>query len=322
MDSFVVSFNQNENNSTTSINVYSKFTCIIGNDSGEGKTEFYSLLEEGFNDGSVTIDAPLPVVLVNEGAFDGIITNKDPYICIIDEGGMFLDRRIRSMNHSPHYFIIISRGITSNISYPYCGIYELNREGDWFNIHHTSRLNVANELRTEYSTILTESAPNRSEHELLSVYLDNLKACSGRDRIYKGIRNSGNDTLVVADLGNIGPAFSILSEMCREYDVELYDYQCFEELLFESLLVQQLPSTSVTKRSSDSLDVSIEQFYERILTERTKGTILEYKHKAPLSREFLDKKNFDKVFGSSVGKPLLNYIKHNSKQLTDKMNLF
>lgn len=322
IDSFKISFNQLENNKTASINVYSKFTCIIGNDSGEGKTEFYSLLEEGFSDGSTSIDAPLPVVLVNEGAFDGIIANKEPYICIIDEGGMFLDRRIRSMNKSPHYFIIISRGITSNISYPYCGIYEIARDGDWFNIQHTSRLNVVKELHFKYRTILTESAPNRSEHELLSVYLDNVQACSGRDRIYKRIRNAGDSTLIIADLGDIGPAFSILSTMCKEYDIELYDYQCFEQLLYESQLVQQLQPLMDSEESFSSSYISVEKFYEKLLEERTKSTYLEYKHKMPLSKEFLNKENLYKVFSSTVGEGLLNYINNNQKQPSDEMNLF
>lgn len=63
--------------------------------------------------------------------------------------------------------------------------------------------------------VITESHKGRSEHELISCYLNNVQAAGGRDRIEKLLRNTTENILVLADLGNIGRHMPFLLKDAR-----------------------------------------------------------------------------------------------------------
>ena len=137
MKTYRISFTRIEDDAGLSLELISHYTCIYGKDSGEGKTEFISLVEEGMNDGSIRIDSPIPFAIGSPGNTGALLLNENRQIIMIDESVVLRDELIRQINESRHLFICISRAMPLKNSYPLDGIYLLSRTEDgWFAVEH------------------------------------------------------------------------------------------------------------------------------------------------------------------------------------------
>lgn len=67
--------------------------------------------------------------------------------------------------------------------------------------------------------------------------------------------------------------------------------------------------------------LSEEKYYEATLKYMTQDTPLEYKHGFPLSNQFLNRENYEKVFNSEVGKLLYDDIKVQRDNETKKLDV-
>ena len=312
---YTVIFKSKENNSSVSINLYSHYTCLYGEFSGEGKSHFFSSVEQGINTDTVEVevkDSNIGFTLATAATLEAILGNKSRMVIMIDESAMLKSSIISKVNKSKHIFICITRSMPLKMDYPLQGIYKLSRdifkEDIIFDISNVKQLPIAKDFSKKFDEIIVEAKYNKSESQLLNVYLDNVKCASGRDNIEKYLREKSNKSiLVLADLGNIGRAYKLLSKRCKDNPyIVFYGYNCFEQLLYDSPIVKELPELEKQLNPFDT--VSLEVFYEKLLAKKTKGTELEYKHGKPLKDIFLQKKNFHKIFKSKVGKGLYNYI--------------
>ncbi|MCI9077591.1 MAG: hypothetical protein HFH68_01535 [Lachnospiraceae bacterium] len=304
MESFDINFVRSDGKSVN-VRLFSHYTCICGKFSGEGKSEFVSLLEDGISTGDISVVSELPFAIATAGSLDVILNTPDRSIIMVDEAEMLHSRFLSKINQSKHLFITVTRAFPLKLDYPLQGIYKLSRDNDWFVIENVSGLNVSDNC-IGCKMVITESHKGRSEHELMSCYLNNVQAAGGRDRIEKLLRNTTGDILVLADLGNIGRAYAILAKRCRDNpSIKFYNYQSFEEFLCASQLVRNLQTTTL-KYVFDY--ITIEKYYKDVLTELTIGSCLEYEHGKNLPKAFLDKSNFDLVFKSDTGRGLYDFI--------------
>ena len=311
----IVTFKSKE--SETSITLYSHFTCIYGRESGEGKSYFVDLLKDGIRTGeiSVQVSENLPFVVADDLTITGVLESKRRLVVLIDELSMLRSSILKRVNESEHLFISVNRAMPLNLEYPLSGIYKLdyNPDDNTFEFLHMNDLKLLrkNDILSRFDSVITESSMNRSEHELLSVYLDNVIPSSGRDRVQNIIRLQGTKRLLVlVDLGAVGRAYGILAKRSsKNPNLRFYPYECFEHLLHCSKLVKTnrvvVDENSLSKYSY----LSLEQYFEDLLERETAGTCIEYKHGAPLKEGFLDKDNFDLVFKSTVGILLWEYIR-------------
>lgn len=292
-----------------SISVISKFTYIVGIDSGEGKTEFLSVIEDYFDksDFKIIVEPKVNIAIANNANIDTLLKSDIRSIYIIDEALVNDNVRLKQMNKSKHLFICVNRSLPTSCAYAYGGIYLLNRTENWYNIVKVNGLRLYH-IGVPIDTIITEAAPLHSENELLSVYNVNLVSANGRDNLHAIINNHKNERLLVlADLGNISGAYKILAKRCRDIpQLYFYDYQCLEELLFKSKLVNG-DDSAVPIKSTDL--ISIENYYETVLELSTHGTYLEYKHGKHLNPAYLDTNNFEQLLNTKVGSGLYNLIK-------------
>lgn len=296
---------------TASIKLYSKFTCISGENSGEGKTEFLNVLRLLLRQNKCTITADngyeVNIVLDNAN-LKPIITYGKPSILIIDDLTFEQSFLIKEVVKSNKLIICVNRSYPLIGEYPLIGTYTLVREGDWFTFKDNTKLLPLLSDSFTPDTILTEASANHSENELLSIYFQSIKASGSRDKIEKHLRNTSENILVLADLGNIGRALHILCKRCKENpNIRFYDYQAFEELLFKSDLVQG-DDNRYPKSCLDFL--SLETYYEKALEDFTRGTHLEYHHGEPLAVVYLDKSNCKKIFDTDIGRPLYKLIQN------------
>lgn len=294
------------NNQHAVLNLYSKFTTVFG-DSGNGKSELIYTCKQEIEAGNchVTCSAGYDVYLISQDDtnfnFDQITTRC---VFVVDEISMHKTLNIKKMHTSNHIFVCITRASTLCGQNPLKGSYTLNRKDGWFEfIQATLPLY---EDGNDIDMFVTEAREDRSEHQLLSVYTDKLVAARGRDKVHKKLFNTSESILVMMDLGNISNCYNLIIKRCRANPrIRFYDYLAFEELLFNSPLVSELPEKSVPTRFDSP---SLESYYEYILTERTRFTEFQYVHGAPLASPFLDKGNFERIFNSDVGRPLLHLL--------------
>ncbi len=327
MTNITVTFSSLVNGSSVSIVLYSRFTCIYGEESGEGKSHFFSVLEEGLgNSGlapSLKVDISNPefgfTMAYGESDFEhAVMVTKRKNIILVDEASVALGKFQSLVNESQHIFICITRSLPFKMMYPLSGIYTVNRvqngESYDFSIEGLKELSLVSikSIWSKFDYIVTEASKNHSEHELLSLYFDNVIAANGRDRLQKVLltlsRSKPNcKILVFADLGNIGPAYAILAKRCKNNpNIKFYNYLCFEQLLYSSDLVRDL------NRNSDSINrfmcKSLENYYSKKLEVETYKTELEYRHGKPLKPGYKLPENFLKLYSSKVSKVLKQYI--------------
>lgn len=307
MESVKVTFIRKEDNSSTSVTLYSHYTCLYGKESGEGKSYFVSLVSMLINSGQMDVvisDKSLSFTIANADSVMAVIGNeKQRYVVLIDESSMLSINALSELNKSKHIFICVCRSLPLRLNYPMNGIYKVVWDDESLDIIPIECLPVMKKVDKK-RVIITEAEDDRSENELLSKYLDNVIASGGRDRIEKKLRYVDKPTLVFADLGVIGPAYALLKKRCEGKDIVFYDYFCFEQLLYESNIVQKL-GDCVSLSVFDF--ISIEEYYEKLLELSTKKKI-RYKHGRPLSKVFLNKNNFKHVFSGKVAKLLKEYI--------------
>lgn len=206
------------------INVVSKFTCFVGNNSGEGKTELFQLIEDSIQNASLQIQSPVPVSIATPATIEALLELPTRHIFIMDEFAVLRQGILRKIQNSQHLFICITRGLPLRISFSYYGIYHILRTKDFFEVIPANELNVVKNIPNDIDLIVTEACEGESEYQMIANYgIKNIKAVKGRDRIHRALEKNKKQ-LVLVDLSNIGKAYSILRKDCRAGNVYLYDY--------------------------------------------------------------------------------------------------
>lgn len=289
-----------------SIKLYTKFTCIYGKDSGEGKTQFLNYLREAIELNSLRITASngQEVHIVPEGGLEDALKIPNR-ILILDEATSVHCTFIKLLQNYHGLLICISRNLPLKGDYGLKSIYLLKRTNTWFTLINDNSLRMY-DSPCRIDQVITEAGEGHSENELLKLYIPNIMAAGGRDNIPKLIRNIQGNVLVFTDLGNIGRIYHLLKKRCIQYEsLYVYNYQAFEELLYKSKLVN---GTDSLYNISSLYFISLERYFEKALEDTTKGTPLEYHHGKYLSAAYLDIRNCQKIFDTTIGKPLWELI--------------
>lgn len=294
----------------TSIDIISKFTCIVGNDSGEGKSKLLGQIEDGILDGSLEIIAPCNVIVASPVNVIDLLEIPTRKIIIIDEFTVLRNAQIEKIKKSIHLFICISRGMPLHLSYSYYGIYNVHEYKEHFELSRANTLNISSNIPKD-ACIVTEAAEKHSEAELLQlVGITNIKCAGGRDRVYRFI-DSLTETVVFLDLGNIGQAYSLLMRKSKRSSMQFYDYQCFEQLLSEAPCLKDLRSVELDPLTFESL----ERYFESLVEEKTRGSKYQYRHGRPLKNAWYEEP-VENILDSDVGRGLLDYVNSKTKSMT------
>lgn len=254
-----------------SLKLYSKYTRISG-DSGNKKSKFVNKALEYVNhedpDFSYTVSNGFDVtfVSVNTPLKDFIsLTNR---VFVLDDYALRNSKIADTLLNTDNLFILVCRSTSILGCVPLIGCYTLQTCGNWYSFNAV-QLPMYNE-GVHVDKIIAESAKDRSEHALLSVYKDDIIPSKGQGNVPKRLRHTKGTKLVLLDLGNIGDILPALQDyVSKNNDVYFYDYQAFEELLYKSPLLQHL----IRETSYSAFtDVSLEKYYEHVLAECTLGT--------------------------------------------------
>lgn len=264
----------------------SHFTAIIGN-SGDKKSYFIGISGNYLvsDDVKVGMQSSLPIVTAVTSlpvSADSLFDEKYPKsVLVLDEE--VVKAYETEISTCKHFIVFISR---SAYLHEFCDVrntYTLVcNNSESIVVAHYPSFNTA--LSGVYDYYLTESIEGCSEYKFVNNVLPELKpikGCKGRDNISTVIRKmhlpAGNRILVIMDLSAGLGAVEKINKQCEEscIAVSFVDYTSFEALLCRSKLVNSLSTEC-------SLDFNnfktLEKYYEAIIYELTKNTILESSH--------------------------------------------
>ena len=109
----------------TSLDIVSKFTYVIGIDSGEGKSKLLSQIEDGIQDGSLIINSQYGVVVASPANVVDLLEIPTRKIIILDEFSVLRSTQLKKIKQSNHLFVCITRGLPLHFSCSYNGIYRV-----------------------------------------------------------------------------------------------------------------------------------------------------------------------------------------------------
>lgn len=307
VESILLRFEHRDPGKTIEMELVSKFTCINGRNSGEGKSEFLVELEQGMQLGEIVCNLGDHFAIADAGSINALLQLVDRTVLMIDETITFQTDILTKMRTSRHIFVCITRAMSLHFDYPLKGIYKVCRTKDWFSVIRAETLPLLNHKLYEMGVVVTESREGRSEHQMLTeIGVTHLIAAAGRDEIEKKLRNTKGSILVFADLGAVGRAYRLLQKRCEaNKNIRFYNYDSFEHLLCSSSIFRE---NAYKSRWNSFMFITLERYYEKVLMEITSHTEYQYEHGKPLPKAFSE--HWSELLDSDCGKYLKQFADH------------
>lgn len=277
-------------------------TILQGN-SASGKSELIRMLTAYENNGAssgINVKSSVPVHVVSGPNWELLINSFQKSIIFFDENASFVKSKdfARVIQKNDNYFVIINRDPLKELSYSIEEIYGFRQNRDKQKYHTTYR--VYNEMYSLYNlkankeilpkTIITEDS-NSGYQFFNNIFSDKCIAAGGKSRIIESLsKTSGNDVLEIVDGAAFGSEIAKLIEYTNENNIDcvIYAPESFEYLLLKAGFVD-IPADILdnTYDYADSLKyISWEDFYTRMLIEKTNGTPYQYS-KTNLNKVYL-----------------------------------
>ena len=265
---------------------------IIQGDSASGKTTLVNMIRQAENLGEssgINVSCEVPCRVLEGVNWKIILENSRESIFFIDEENLY------------------------NLPYSVEEIYGLHVPGKYrdtrkiyqkmYQIYpKTARLPV------RVQKIITEDS-NSGYQFFENVCAERNITCEsagGKTKIPEMIGKAGTEeTCIIADGAAIGAEMNLLSNKIEEkQNVHLYLPESFEWLILNSDLLQDKEVRKILENPEDYIDstefFSWEQYFTKLLIQKTEGTYLQYK-KAKLNPSYLQDKNKNKILESIQG---------------------
>ena len=291
---------------------------IIQGDSASGKTTLVNMIRQAENLGEssgINVSCEVPCRVLEGVNWKIILENSRESIFFIDEENYFIktEEFASAIRGSENYFVLITRENLYNLPYSVEEIYGLHVSGKYrdtrkiyqkmYQIYpKTARLPV------RVQKIITEDS-NSGYQFFENVCAERNITCEsagGKTKIPEMIGKAGTEeTCIIADGAAIGAEMNLLSNKIEEkQNVHLYLPESFEWLILNSDLLQDKEVRKILENPEDYIDstefFSWEQYFTKLLIQKTEGTYLQYK-KAKLNPSYLQDKNKNKILESIQG---------------------
>ena len=289
---------------------------VIRGDSGTGKTTLIGMLSDyeaqGKQSGvTVICDKPCCVLTAKDWE-NGRLENIKNSIVFVDEGNKFIKTVdfARAVKNSDNYYVLITRENLCNLPYSVEEVYEM------YTKRHSKKLNkVYNGTRRFYSdipsgshnitdadTIVTEDS-NSGYEFFLHIANKNAMHCIsayGKSNIFNILANSKEKITVVADGAAFGCEMDRISKFQAQCPgrITLYLPESFEWLVLKSDILRMQDVNEILEAPENYIDSSVyfswEQFFTELLSQKTKGTYMQYS-KEHIADFYLQNKNLQRI---------------------------
>ncbi len=291
-------------------------TIILG-DSATGKTTLVEMLRQYMDlgpDSGVEVNCDVPCAVLEGRNWQAILSSYNQTIIFIDEGNIFVSTEAfaSAVKGSDNYFVLITRENLYNLPYSIDEIYGLHSSGKYQN---------SRKVYQQTYKIYTEQVSNMAKPEMILVEDSNsgfeffaaagkekgiiCQSAGGKSNLYKALKATAQEATVcvVADGAALGAEMARLRSLARDRgNIIFYLPESFEWLILEAGLLNSHEIRTILERPEEFIEsrdfFSWEQFFTKLLTERTQGTPFRY-GKKKLNPVYLHERNKRKIVEAS-----------------------
>ena len=290
--------------------IYRNITILRG-DSATGKTTLIDMIQAYQNGGAnsgVQISCGVHCAVLTESNWQLNLSEIHGSIVFIDEGNPFVASKdfADEVRKGDNYFVIATRNPLYNLPYSITEIYGIkNSSGNRY--QGTKRLYssfyplYADTVTISPQLVIVEDSNSGFEffQHICEHFSIPCVSARGKTNICSVVEScDAENILIIADGAAFGPEIENLLLLNRIKNLGIFMPESFEWLLLKAKLLEDSAIDRILENPSDSIDssryFSWERFFTELLTERSKGTYLEY-HKAKLNPSYLQKNELAKV---------------------------
>lgn len=293
---------------------------IIQGDSATGKTTLVDLIrefEQNGLDSGINLSSKKNCRVLEGNNWKENLSLINDSIIFIDEGNRFVESVdfASSIKNSDNYFVIVTREGLENLPYSIEEIYGVHTSGkyaDLKQVYHEFYKIYGNEISNEnrIEKIITEDS--NSGFEFFNAISENNYVCEsadGKSNIYKKLLQlKDENVLAIADGAAFGSQMNLVSELLsKRKNLSLFVPESFEWLILQSEIINDSDIKNILENPENFIEskefFSWEQFFTKLLIEKTNGTYLKYS-KRKINPNYLAENIKNKILTSKAMKVL------------------
>ena len=297
---------------------------VIQGDSATGKTTLVDMIrefEQNGADSGINLSSKKKCRVLEGNDWQENLSLMTDSIVFIDEGNRFVESAdfAKAVKNSGNYYVIVTREGLENLPYSIDEIYGIHTSGKYADLkqvyHEFYRIygnNNFNDCRIEKIVI----EDSNSGFEFFNNVFEGLCVCEstgGKSNIYKKLLQSkGEKVLAIADGAAFGSQMNLVGELLeRQKNFFLFAPESFEWLILQSDILNDNEVKKILENPENFIEskdfFSWEQFFTKLLIEKTNGTYLKYL-KRKLNQNYLSENVKNKILDSDLMKKVVAMV--------------
>ena len=269
---------------------------VIQGDSATGKTTLVDMIrefEQNGADSGINLSSKKKCRVLEGNNWKENLSLMNDSIVFIDEGNRFVESAdfAKAVKNSGNYYVIVTREGLDNLPYSVEEIYGIHTSGKYADLkqvyHEFYRIygdNNFNDCRIE--KIITEDS--NSGFDFFNAVCGGKIICesaNGKSNIYKKLLQSkGEKVLAVADGAAFGSQMNLVGELLNKQEkLFLFAPESFEWLILQSDILNDNEVKKILESPEKYIEskdyFSWEQYFTKLLVEKTSNTFLNYSKK-------------------------------------------
>lgn len=268
---------------------------IIRGDSATGKTTLVDMVREFYeneSDSGIDLKCEVACAVLEGRNWKNQLESFRNSILFIDEGNRFVASRefAEAVQGAENYFVLVTRESLPMLPYSVEEIYGIRNSGKYGTLKRTYQKlyqlygNVKAMEKVKPQMLITEDS-NSGFQFFDGICKRNQIPCisaEGKSNLFASIiRKEIQNALVIADGAAIGSEMERLMKVVhRKPEIRLFLPESFEWLILRADVLKDKEVREILESPYDFADsreyLSWERFFTALLTEKTKGTYLEY----------------------------------------------
>ena len=286
---------------------------LLRGDSAAGKTTVIRMIEDYRTNGAesgITVTCRKECIVLSGKDWRSLLPLYKDSIIFIDEGEKFVSsvEFAEAVKNSDNYYVIATREPLFNLPYSVREIYGIkNTSGNRY--QGTKRLysefyplnDVELYEMPKPDTVIVEDSNAAFEfyENVFSPFGVSCVSANGNSNIFKKLTEIAAETvLVIADGAAFGAEIERILAIRKIKNIILYLPESFEWVILKSGLIENTEKVldDPSKYIDSALYFSWERFFTALLTDKTKGTYLEYR-KSKLNKNYLHNTERNSILG-------------------------
>lgn len=290
-------------------------TIVRGN-SATGKTQLIELIrsyEMNGESSGIKMQCEKNCVVLEGLQWANRLTNIQDSIVFIDEGNRFTETKefAEAIRHSSNYYVIVTRDRLPTLPYSVEEIYGIRESGKYKGLKQTYNeffhlygdVGVLTDVTSTAKTVITEDS--NAGHEFWTEAVNGDISClssGGKSNIPALIQEINDTILIIADGAAFGSEMDLMEKwVLAGKRICLFLPESFEWIILNADVLKDSGVGKILEAPEEFIEsseyFSWEQFFTKLLVEKSKGGYLRYS-KGKLNTAYLEPSTFQKIRNS------------------------